>query len=174
MELPEYLKHLIWKSHHHKLKTKSIAVRAAHSHILWTVWKVWQWPQGLQRCTAFTYSMLTLHRIRPPGHSLVILNGAQLTADISQGLQLLAPLWELHLYYWHRHGQYRRRRLLFTATINSRPHHCHNGGLSGEDANPAGSSECHLIKAMILFLPRQQHKYPHSRPRSPSIILEWR
>lgn len=34
---------------------------------------------------------------------------------------------------------------------------------------PAGSSECHLIKAMILFLPQQQHKCPHSRPsRHPS------
>lgn len=38
---------------------------------------------------------------------------------------------------------------------------------------PTGSSECHLIKAMILFLPQQQHKYPHFRPCLPSIILEW-
>ena len=82
----------------------------------------------------------------PPGHSLVILNGAQLRANISQGLQVLPSVRELLLYYWHKRGQSRPRGLLFTATINSRPHHCHNGDLSGEDGDDCSSepTQCPL------------------------------
>lgn len=46
---------------------------------------------------------------RTLGLSLVIINGVQLRADISKGLQLLPSEWELHLYYPHKHRQYRQR-----------------------------------------------------------------
>lgn len=109
------------------------------------------------------YSLTTMHRTL--GHSLVTLNGAQLRADLSQGLWLLSSLWEPHLYYRHKHGQYRQG--------------CYSPPQSTPDpitvimvssvgrmatTAPSTSSECHLIKAMILFLSQQQHKYLHSGP----------
>lgn len=169
IELPEHIKQSIWNP--------TLTIERQNQ----------AWP--LQH-TATHFSMLSkydndletsgvvrpLHRAcstvsRTLGRSLVILNGAQLRAIYPK-----ASLHESCI------------SIIDTNTANTGREGCYSLPQSTRDPitvimvisvgrtlmpAPAGSSECHLIKAMILFLPQQQHKYPHSRPYSPSIILEW-
>lgn len=139
MELPEHIKQSIWNptlTIQRQNQAWPVQHTATHFSML-SKYDTDPETSGVVRPLNRACSLSTVSR--PLGHSLVILNDAQLRANLSQGLQVLPSLWELHLYYRHKHGQYRRRGLLFTATINSRPHHCHNGDLSGEDADDCSS-----------------------------------